>query len=127
MGSTACTEPQCLYKGDLYLYLAEVLWAVTLCSSETDCQSLEEHVVCVFCTEGMWYQDSSVGIATGYELNGPGIESRWEARFSSPVQTGPGAHPASCTMSTGSFPGVKSGRGVTLTPHTLLVPLVMKE
>jgi len=21
MGSTACTEPQCLYKGDLYLYL----------------------------------------------------------------------------------------------------------
>ena len=23
MGHTACTEPQCLYKGDLYLYL---LW-----------------------------------------------------------------------------------------------------
>jgi len=21
MGTTACTEPQCLYKGDLYLYL----------------------------------------------------------------------------------------------------------
>jgi len=21
MGCTACTEPQCLYKGDLYLYL----------------------------------------------------------------------------------------------------------
>jgi len=43
------------------------------------------------------------------------------ARFSVPVQTGPGAHPASCTMGTGSFPGVKSGRGVTLTPHPLLV------
>jgi hypothetical protein len=28
-----------------------------------------------------------------------------------------GAHPASCTMGTGSFPGVESGRGVTLTPH----------
>ena len=27
----------------------------------------------------------------------------------------------------GSFPGAKSGRGVTLTPHPLLVPLVMKE
>jgi len=40
-----------------------------------------------------------------------------EARFSAPVQTGPEAHPASCTMGTGSFPGVKSGRGVTLTPH----------
>ena len=70
---------------------------------------------------------SSVGIATGYGLDGPGIESRWGARFSAPVQTGPGAHPASCTMATGSFPGVKSGRGVTLTPHPLLVPLVMKE
>ena len=32
-----------------------------------------------------------------------------EARFFSPVQTGPGAHPFSCTMGTGSFPGVKSG------------------
>ena len=44
------------------------------------------------------------------------------ARFSAPVQTGPGAHPASCTMGTRSFRGVKSGRGVTLTPHPLLVP-----
>jgi hypothetical protein len=44
-----------------------------------------------------------------------------EARFSAPVQAGPGAHPASCTMGTVSFPGVESGRGVTLTPHPLLV------
>jgi len=29
------------------------------------------------------------------------------ARFSVPVQTGPGAHPTSYTMSTGSFLGVK--------------------
>jgi len=29
------------------------------------------------------------------------------ARFSSHFQTGPGAHPASCTMGTGSIPGVK--------------------
>ena len=66
--------------------------------------------------------DSSVGIATGYGLDGPEIESRWEARFSAPVQTGHGAHPASCTMDTGSFPGVKSARGVMVTPHLLLVP-----
>ena len=65
---------------------------------------------------------SSVGIATGYGLDGPGIESRWGARFSAPVQTGPGTHPASCTMVTGSFPRVKSGRDVTLTPHPILVP-----
>jgi len=50
-----------------------------------------------------------------------------EARFSAPVQTGPGAHPASCTMGIGSFPGVKSGRGVTLTPYPLLAPWSRKS
>jgi len=43
------------------------------------------------------------------------------ARFSAPVHTGPGAHPAFCTIDTGSFPGVKSGQGVALTPHPLLM------
>jgi hypothetical protein len=70
---------------------------------------------------------SSVGIVTVYGPDDPGIESLFGARFSAPVQTGPGAHPASRTMGTESFSGVKSGRGVTLTPHPLLVPLVMKE
>ena len=32
-------------------------------------------------------RDSSVGIATRYGLDCPGIESRWVARFSAPVQT----------------------------------------
>ena len=49
------------------------------------------------------------------------------AWFSAPVQTGPGAHPASCVMGTGSFPGVKSCRGVTLTPHPLIVPWSRKS
>jgi hypothetical protein len=30
-------------------------------------------------------------------------------------------------MGTGSFPGVKSGRGVTLSPHNLLVPWSWKS
>jgi hypothetical protein len=64
---------------------------------------------------------SSVRIETGYGLDGPGIESWWGARFSAPVQTVPGAHPSSCTMGTGSFPGVECGWGVTLTPQPLLV------
>ena len=64
---------------------------------------------------------SIVGIATTYRLDGPGIESPWGARFSTPVQTGPEAHPASCTMGTRSFLGVRCGPGVTLTPHPLLV------
>jgi len=56
---------------------------------------------------------SVVGIATGWTVRGsnPGVG----ARFSLPVQIGRGAHPATCTMGTGSFPGVKSGRGVTQT------------
>jgi len=52
---------------------------------------------------------SVFGMATGY---GPGIETRWGRDFLH--LSGPGTHPASCTMGTGSFPGVKSGRGVTL-------------
>jgi hypothetical protein len=53
-------------------------------------------------------RDSSVGIGNGYGLDGVGIESK----FFLHVQTGPGAHPASCTMGTGFFPGVKQpGRG----------------
>jgi hypothetical protein len=65
---------------------------------------------------------SSVGITTGYRLDGLGTESRWGARFSVPVQTGPEAHPDSCTMGTESFPGVKNGRGLKLTLHPLPVP-----
>ena len=53
-------------------------------------------------------RDSSVGIATRYGLVGLGIPGR--ARFSAPVQTGPGAHPAFCTMVTESFPVVKLPR-----------------
>jgi len=49
-----------------------------------------------------------------------------EARFSAPVQTGPGAYPASYTMGTGSFPEIKRpGRGVDNPPH--LAPRLRKE
>jgi len=37
------------------------------------------------------------------------------------------AHPASCTMGTGPFPGVKSGRVMKLTPHPHLVPWSWKS
>ena len=54
------------------------------------------------------------------------VESRWGRDFP-PVQTGPEAHPASCKMGTGSFPGTKCGRGVLLTTHPLLVPRSWKS
>ena len=69
---------------------------------------------------------SSIGIATDYGLDGPGIESWW-GRDIPPVQIGPGAHPASFKMGTESFPGVKCGRGVLLTTHPLLVPRSWKS
>jgi len=44
-----------------------------------------------------------------------------ETRFSTTFQTGPGAQPASCTMGTGSFPGVNlPGGGVDHSPHLAL-------
>ena len=50
---------------------------------------------------------SSVGIATELRAGRSGDRIPVGARFSAPVQTGPEAHPASCTMGTGSFPGGK--------------------
>ena len=77
----------------------------------------QRNACCSYRISAIMGRDSSVGIATRYGLYGPGIESRWGARFSAPVQTGPGAYPASCTMGTGFFPGVKRpGRGVDHPP-----------
>jgi hypothetical protein len=70
---------------------------------------------------------SVVGTATELRAGRSGDRISVGARFSAPVQTGPGAHLASCTMGTVSFAGVKSGRGGTLTPHPLLVPWSWKS
>jgi hypothetical protein len=59
-------------------------------------------------------RNSSVGIATRYGIDVQGIEYRWGARFSTPVQTDPGA---SYAMGIGSFPGVeRPGHGVDYRP-----------
>ena len=76
---------------------------------------------CPWCELG-----SSVGIATELRARRSGIECRWEREFP-PVQIGPGAHPASCKMGTGSFPGVKCDQGVLLTTHPLLAPRSWKS
>jgi len=55
-------------------------------------------------------RDFACGLATPYMREVPGC--------SAPVQTGPEGQPASYTMGTGSFPGVKrSGRGIDHLPH----------
>jgi hypothetical protein len=75
----------------------------------------EKYIIWLFISK-MCGPGSSVGITTGYVLDGTGIESRWGSRFSTLVQTGPGAHSASCTMGTGSFPGVKDRPGRDANP-----------
>jgi len=48
-------------------------------------------------------------------------------KFSAPVLSGHGTHPASYTMGTGSLSRGLSGRGVALTTHPYLEPRLKKE
>jgi hypothetical protein len=77
--------------------------------------------IVLFCVFTVWARELS-WYSDWLWAGGSGDQIPVGARFSAPVQTGPGTHPAPCTMGTGSFPGVESGRGVMLTPHPLLVP-----
>ena len=74
-----------------------------------------------FCGPGI-----SVGTATDYGLDGPGSNPGGDEifRLSGPA-LGPTQPPVK--MGTGSFPGVKCGRGVLLTTHPLLVPRSWKS
>ena len=64
---------------------------------------------------------SVVGIATGYGLDGPGIESRWGGDIFRTCSDRPCGPPSLLYNGYRVFPGVKSGRSVTLTHHSLLV------
>ena len=90
-----------------------VLWSIFT--------TMTQEIIYTMCGSG-----SSVGIATELRAGRSGIESHWGRDFP-PVQTGPGAHPASCKMGTGSFPGVKCGWAVLLATHPLLVPRSWKS
>jgi hypothetical protein len=70
---------------------------------------------------------SVVSIATSYGLDGPGIESQWGRDFlhlSRPA-LGPTHPPVQWVL--GLSQGVKSGRGMKLTPHPSSSAVVMKE
>jgi hypothetical protein len=73
-------------------------------------------------------RDSSVGIATRYGLDGPGIESRWGREF--PHPSGPAlglTQPPTQWVTCLSWGGGGNGRGVALTTHSHLAPRLKKE
>ena len=79
------------------------------------------------CASSKEGQGGSVGIATCYGLDDNGDRIPVGARFSACIQTGFGAHPASCAVGTGSlYPGL-SGQGVALTTHLHLAQRLKKE
>jgi hypothetical protein len=79
---------------------------------------------------GMFLRSRGSSVSIVSDDGAIGVRSPAEAKdFSSSrcVQTGSGAHPASCTMGTGGpFPGAKRGRCVTLTTP-LSIPDVKNE
>ena len=115
-----------LYSFVLSVYIVTLILVTYLCPSSVRVVTTFTGTVFLILCNLICGPGSSVGIATDYGLDGPGIESRWGRDFP-PIQTGPGAHPASCTMGTRSFPGVKFGQGVLLTTHPLLAPRSWKS
>jgi hypothetical protein len=71
-------------------------------------------------------RDSSVGIATRYRLEGPGIESRWGPDYLHPSRPalGPTQPPIQLVPSLSRGYG---GQGVALTTHPNLAPRLKKE
>jgi hypothetical protein len=69
---------------------------------------------------------SSVGIATRYGLDGPGIESRWEQDFLQPSRPalGPTQPPVQWVP---SRPRRKSCRCMAFTTYSILAPKLKKE
>ena len=58
-------------------------------------------------------RDSSVGIATGYGLHGPGIESKWRQDLPHPFISALGPNQLPVQWVPGLFSGIKRpGRGV---------------
>ena len=81
------------------------------------------NIPCCFWLKYMrcWRPGSVVGTATAYGLDGLGIESRWGEIFLT-CPDRPWGPPSLLYNGYQVFPGLRCGRGVTLIPHTLLVP-----
>jgi hypothetical protein len=101
--------------------ICKALQVIYLTCTQQDCISVQLIFIWNIIRCRPQTYSATAGTAIRYRLYGLGIEFRWGMKLSAPVQIGPGAHPASCTTGTRSFPGVKR-RGVALTAHPHLAP-----
>jgi hypothetical protein len=107
--SVLCNQHPSFHSADISLFIWVQLFSIISINLLT--------------TESLRSWGISVSIVSDYGLDNRATEVRspaWAKDFSSYlcVQTGSGAHPASCPMCTGA----NCGRGVTLTTHPHLVP-----
>ena len=101
---------------EIWCFLHQFLCGLTLFSTSYTTANSDWQFCCVF---GKSCNDS-------LRAGRSGVRIPVSARFSAQVQTGPGAHPTSCTVGTSPFAGVKRpARGVNHLPH--LAPRLKKE
>jgi hypothetical protein len=86
------------------------------------CTGIISPLVSIWCGLG-----SAVGIATGYGLDGSGIESRWGGKIFRTYLDRPWGPPSLLYNGYRVFPRGKERPGRDTDPSPLLVPLVMKE
>ena len=107
MGRTACTEPQCRYKGDLYLfYLGYVPTCIQLNIDRHHRHAFDNSVTqnsSVLFTPTNIFKNQFISLRTGRSgdripLEGEVVPTRPDRYW---------AHPVSCTVGTVSFPVVK--------------------
>ena len=83
------------------------------------------HAVVMWVNTNTSEESASSVSSTNFEVSRDWISVR--ATFSAPVQTGPGAHPASCRLTMGTRSLSRGGRGMALTTHPYVAPRLKKE
>jgi hypothetical protein len=114
--------------GKLYFYIYNVvqIWpGLFVCKQVTVCPGHIWTTLYIYNSERGRY--NSIFIATGYEMDGPRMESLWWRNFPHSFRPALGAHPASYTMGTGSPFRRWRNQGVALTTHRHLAPRSDKE
>jgi hypothetical protein len=104
-----------------------ILWRICVCIYIHTSDSVQTVYESPLLPNNTRSRDSTVGIATRYGLEGPGIESRWGEIFRTYPDHRLRGPPSLLYNGYRVFPGGKGGRGVILTTHPLLVPRLRKS